>query len=433
MRQTLTIFSSKLKSRGPLFAPPSKSHTLRALLLASLARGSSKIINFLHGNDTLAMTKILQTNGCFINISKNILEITGSPHQWKKPLSRHINAENSGQIFRFCTGQAARSSYPVIITGDNSIRNKRPIQPLLQALSVLNCTITHLSSPHLVPFQISGPLRHGEISLEGKDSQIISSLLMTLPFLDKPSIINVTDPGELPWIDLTLYWLKKVGAHISHNNYKRYYVEGNLSYSGFEVTIPSDFSSMAFLISLGLINNIYMEIHDVDYEEVQGDKKFLDILIAMGAKIEKNFSKKSLKVYPSRDLLKGISVDINTCIDAIPILAVIACFAKGTTTIYNGAIARYKESDRIYAITQELRKINANIQETEDGLIIRNSTLLPDKHLFSHNDHRIALSLIVATLSLSGESCIKNTGCINKSFPEFLHAVSYLGGKIEIT
>ncbi|WP_317336213.1 3-phosphoshikimate 1-carboxyvinyltransferase, partial [Streptococcus orisratti] len=427
MTKTITIFPSKLKSSFPLYAPPSKSHTMRALLLLSLANGSSKIINYLKSNDTLAMIETLQANGCHITTNKNTLEIIGNPNQWKTP-HPYINAKNSGQIFRFCTSQAARSSYPITITGDHSIRNNRPIQPLLQALSQLNCTITHLSPPHLVPFEISGPINPGEISLIGQDSQIISSLLMVLPFLNKSSIINVVEPGETPWIDLTLYWLKKLGANIDHYKYTYYHIQGNLSYSGFEVNIPSDFSSMAFLIAIAITNNMYIEINDVDFSDIQGDKKFIDLLITMGAKIQKNFTKKSLKIFPSLNFLKGVSIDINPFIDAIPILAVIACFAKGTTKIYNGSIAKNKESNRLKTITQELLKMNANIQEMEDGLIIHTSKLSPCKTLYSHNDHRIAMALIVASLTILGESCIKNISCINKSFPDFINIISSLGG-----
>lgn len=431
MTKNITIFPSKLKNLIPLKAPPSKSHTIRALLLSSLAQGSSQITNYLKSNDTLTMIQTLKANGCSINIDKNTLEIKGNPNQWEYPCP-YINAKNSGQIFRFCTGQAARSYHPITITGDYSIRNNRPIQPLLQALSQLNCTITYLSPPNLVPFQISGPLESGEVSLLGKDSQLISSLLMVLPFLKKPSTINVIEPGETPWIDLTLHWLKKLGAKITHESYSRYYIEGNLSYSGFKTNIPSDFSSIAFLIAIGLINNTYIEIQNVDFEDIQGDKKFIDLLISMGAKIQKNFSKKTLRVFPSLFHLKGISIDVNQFIDAIPILAVIACFANGITKIHNGSIAKNKESNRLKATTEELLKMNAKIKETDDGLIVYTSKLLPCKNLFSHNDHRIAMALIVAALSVHGESFINDISCINKSFPEFINIISSLEGNIKV-
>jgi 3-phosphoshikimate 1-carboxyvinyltransferase len=251
--------------------------------------------------------------------------------------------------------------------------------------------------------------------------------LIATSFLEGPSEIIVDNPGETPWINLTLDWVRRMGGTITHENYTHYHVKGSLGYGGFQYTVPGDFSTAAYPIAAALITQSHLQLTSLDPNDVQGDKELIHILQKMGAQI--SWQKDKLVIEPSH--LKGLHIDVNTCIDALPILAVLGCYAEGTTTLYNGAIARCKESDRISVISAELKKMGANIQEEEDGLTVERSALR-GAELEGHRDHRIALSLAVAALGASSPSVIRGTDCAGKTYPTFLEDFTSIGANIEL-
>ena len=180
-------------------------------------------------------------------------------------------------------------------------------------------------------------------------------------------------------------------------DYTHFTLFGSAAYAGFEYTVPADFSSAAFPLVAALITGSELILDNLDFTDAQGDKKLISVLQTMGANIE--IEEKCVRVKKSK--LHGCCIDVNDFVDAIAVLSVVACFAEGTTEILGGAVARYKESDRIAAISTELKKMGAKIEERADGLIITGARLQGAK-LFSHHDHRIALSLAVAALGAKG-------------------------------
>lgn len=415
-----TIFPSSLE--GTITIPPSKSHTLRAIVFAMMGKGKSIIHHPLPSPDTVSMLDAAACFGSHIHKTKNTLEI----HGLFSPPKDVIDAGNSGIVLRFIAGLSALLSTYTIITGDLSIRSRRPIHPLLQALEQLGGFAKSARGDGFAPVIIRGPIRPGKCHLNGEDSQPVSALLMATAFLDGISEISVEHPGEKPWIDLTLYWLQKLGAQIEHDDYTHYTVYGGLRFNGFNYTIPGDFSTAAFPIAAALVTQSTLTLEGLDANDIQGDKILISILQKMGAKITWG---KSLTIHPSE--LIGQVIDINACIDALPILAVLGCFAKGTTTLINGAIARHKESDRILAICTELKKMGANIQERPDGLIIHQSNL-HGSQVYSHKDHRIALSLIVAALGAKGKTLLVEPEVIAKTYPNFLRDFQHIGAHVEL-
>lgn len=420
------ISQSSLK--GQIAVPASKSHTLRAILFAALANGKSVITHYLHSTDTHSMIDACRLFGASIDIFPDRLEIQGL-NGTIRFAEDVIHAGNSGIVLRFCTAVGALSSHPIVVTGDHSIRHLRPIKPLLDGLSQLGASTSSLRGDHMAPVIVQGPIRSGLARISGEDSQPVSALLIAAAFAEGPFQIEVTNPGEKPWVALTLDWFDRLGILYTNENFERYHIPGYSRYEGFEYCVPGDLSSAAFPIAAALITQSDLIVNNVDLHDSQGDKELIAIFKRMGADITFDEKQKKLHVKGGKTL-SGITVDINPCVDAITILAVVGCFASGATEIRNGAIARQKECNRIASIVQELKKMGADIAELDDGLIVKQSSL-KGADLHSHNDHRMAMSLAVAALGAHGETTISPVACVSKTFPTFLTDFAGLGAAIE--
>jgi 3-phosphoshikimate 1-carboxyvinyltransferase len=417
----------KSQFHGDIHLPSSKSQSIRALLFASLAQGESHIKNLLPSPDILAMLSACKACGATIEYENNCAHIIGTNGKIKTP-DNIIDAGNSGQVLRFIACLAGLQNHYLVITGDASIRNNRPIKPLLEALPQLGMTCLCLREDDHAPLILKGPFTQHRTTLSGEDSQPVSGLLMALAFHPGTHEIQVRNPGELPWINLTLSWLSRFQIDYTHRDFMHYQITGKEIIPAFDYTVPGDLSSLAYPLVAAILTQSTLCIYNVDLTEPQGDKAIIDVLKKMGAHINIDQNKKTLTVHPSGEL-QGIEIDINDFIDCITILAVVGCFAKGKTKIIGAKIARLKESDRIAAITQELRKMGAHIEEFDDGLTIYKS-VLHGATVESHHDHRIAMSLAVAGFASPGETPIRNIDCVQKSFPNFLESMQTIGGKI---
>lgn len=415
------------KISGNLEIPPSKSHSLRAILFALLGEGKTTIHKYLQSPDAIAMIEAIKLFGAEVEMFPDRLEIQGVGPELGPP-EDIIDSGNSGQVLRFMGALAALVPSYTVITGDHSIRHNRPVKPLLSALSQLGVFAESMRLDGYAPIIIKGPMRGGTTSLHGGDSQPVSGLIIASAFAKKTTEICVHHPGEKPWIDLTLHWLDFLKIPYKNYRYERYRIPGNSHYKGFNYTVPADFSSLAFPLAAALVTQSEVTLENIDMEDVQGDKKLLEALFEMGANL--STEKRSIHVKKG-SALKGKKLDINDYIDAITILAVLGCFAEGETEICNAAIARKKESDRIHAITTELKKMGADIEEKKEGLIVRHSKL-KGAHLESYHDHRIAMSLSVAALGAEGESTIHGVECTHKTYPTFAQDLQKLGANIKV-
>lgn len=415
--------------KGSIAIPPSKSHTLRAVLFASLAHGQSIIHHYLVSPDTIAMINACQLLGAEIIVKPHQLIITGTQGKPHTP-TNIIDAGNSGQVLRFIGAIAALCTGFTVITGDPSVRYNRPIQPLLDGLTQLNVFAVSTQGNRSAPIIIKGPLKGGITILDGEDSQPVSGLLIASAFAKKETVIHVKNAGEKPWIDLTLDWFNRLGINYQKQDYSCYTLPGHASYAGFQYTVPGDFSSSAFPLAAALITQSEVTLTNLDMNDIQGDKILFDVLKQMGALFEIDSGNRAVRIKPSPTLI-GKTINVNNHIDSVPILAVLGCFAKGETVITGAAIARKKESDRLSAITQELKKMGADITEFDDGLIIKQS-ILKNACVSSINDHRIAMALTIAALSVKGNTTIENIECIDKSYPGFAQALKTLGATIDV-
>jgi 3-phosphoshikimate 1-carboxyvinyltransferase len=412
--------------KGEIEIPASKSHSLRAILFGSLGKGKSVIRHYLPSSDAQAMIEACRLLGATIDVLSDQIEIQGVNGKIAHA-EDVINAGNSGIVLRFCSAIGALSKHPIVVTGDHSIRHQRPIKPLLDGLSQLGVSTATMRGDNYAPVIIQGPMKSGKAIINGEDSQPVSALLIAAAFAEGPIELEVLNPGEKPWIALTLHWLDRLGISYYNDDYRFYRIQGNARYNGFEYTVPGDFSSAAFPVAAALITGSELTIKNLDMSDLQGDKELINVFIKMGAKIE--IDEKNKQMVVKKSSLHGIKIDINDFVDAITILAVVACYAEGETVIYNGAIAKQKECNRIACIAEELGKMGADIIETVDGLCIKKSSL-HGTQVHSHHDHRMAMSLAVAGLGAEGETRISDVECVSKTFPTFLQDFNALGANI---
>lgn len=383
-----------------LSVPTSKSQSMRALILATLAKGTSTIENVLASPDVEKMKVACQQLGA--TISGNQVIGRGVIDQ-----ERTLDAGNSGQVLRFGAALAALSSARTVLDGDESIRERRPIAPLIKGLQDLGVVVEG-SRP---PFALKGPYKKRAAHIDGQDSQPVSALIIAGAFSPYGLDLVVDHPGETPWVALTLSWLERFQIPYSRHEFSHYQLAGGAEINGFHYRVPTDFSSLAAPVTLALVRGEEVVIDDIEDDPHQGDRQFLNVVQEMGAKCI--WSENRLHIIPQA--LNGIAIDLNPIIDMAPLLATLACFAKGKTRLYNGQIARFKESDRLAAMATELNKLGGKVREFDDGLEITPSPL-GDAKLDAYQDHRIAMALAIAT---DGKNQIKEHPCIQKSYPGF--------------
>ena len=412
------------KISGEIVVPGSKSHTIRGVVTSSFATGTSILKNPLTSLDTEAAIGSCSQFGAKVERHDTYWKITGVGNAPQEP-KETLDMMNSGTSTNLVTGLASTLGYDVTIDGDASLR-KRPMKSILNALKMLNVKVEYLMGDGLPPYKITGPMTGGECDVDGLNSQYLSSLLFACPLAKSDTKINAHNLHEIPYVEMTLQWLDFLNIEYKKaDDLSSFVVKGNQEYKSYEREIPADWSSTAFPLILALISGEEVVISGPDYNDVQGDKRIVEILKEMGANIE--IKGNSLIVKKSE--LHGIEMDLNSMPDSLPALSVIGCFASGTTTISNVAQARIKETDRIAVMCKELKKMGADITEKEDGLIINNSKL-HSAILDGHDDHRIVMSLSVAASACEGKSEISTAESAEVTFPEFAKKFSALGMNI---
>jgi 3-phosphoshikimate 1-carboxyvinyltransferase len=416
---------TKSKIKGTVEIPGSKSHTIRSLFFASLADGKSRILDPLASDDTKSAETACAAFGAAIDSSKKEITVSGFGSNPSVP-DNVIDVGNSGTTLRIALGTASLVGGYTIFTGDAQIRN-RPIAPLADALKTLGAEVVCTKQNGKAPLFIKGKVKGGSTVLDAVSSQFLTSLLINAPLYEKETVIELSRLNEVPYVDITLWWLDKLGIKYQNENYKKFIIPGGQSYKPFTQVIPADFSSATFFIVLAAISGGEIELKNLDMSDPQGDKEVLKIIEAMGAKVTYN----SKSIIVKGGSLKGTEIDANSIPDALPALAVAGCFAEGQTRILNVPQARLKETDRIKVMHDELSKMGADIKELPDGLIINESKLRSAK-VAGHYDHRVVMALTVAGLNLKGETVINTAEAASVTFPNFPELIKKCGGKIKI-
>ena len=266
------------------------------------------------------------------------------------------------------------------------------------------------------PIIVRGPLRGGQVNLDGsKTSQYLTSLLINCPLATGDSRIEVENLIEKPYVQMTLQWLSDQGIEVENDNFERFTIPGNQAYKPFDKSIPADFSSATFFMCAAAITGADLTLLGLDMNDTQGDKAVADMLGAMGANVEP--AEGGVRVVGRS--LRGVELDLGDTPDALPALAVTACFADGETRLANVPQARLKETDRIAVMREELQKMGADIRELPDGLVIRGKQLHAAA-VNGHHDHRVIMALAVAGLCLEGDTTIYTAEALDVTFPTFV-------------
>lgn len=421
------------KLSGIIEIPSSKSHTIRAIVIASLADGTSKIVNPLFSEDTKAAINGCKALGAKISQEKNTIIVEGFNGIPKEPKEK-LDMLNSGTSINLLTSVAALGNFKVILDGDSSLR-KRPVQPLLDALKNIGVRAKSINNNNCPPIEIQGPINGGETEVNCKSSQYLSSLLISCPLIKNETMIHAKNVCEVPYIKMTLKWLDEFKIRYENKNLEHFKIYGGQKYNSFNKTIPSDWSSAAFPICAAAITQSDVTIKGLDINDTQGDKKIVDYLKKMGADIEiinnKGNGAKINEIKVIGTQLKGKEIDLNETPDLLPVMAVVACFAKGETRLTNVAHARIKETDRIRVMHDELKKMNADISEMGDGLIIKRNPL-KGALVNGHSDHRVVMALSLAGLIAEGKTVVNTAESVSVTYPNYFESMKALGADFEV-
>jgi 3-phosphoshikimate 1-carboxyvinyltransferase len=422
----LIVRKSRLK--GSAAIPGSKSHTIRAVAIASLARGQSLIHDPLDSSDTQSAVACYQALGAAINTSDpKLWKVTGTNGEITPP-QEIIDVGNSGTTLRIAMGSATLTSSgrTTTFTGDEQIQT-RPVGPLIDSLNDLGAKCVSLENNGKVPIEIAGKLAGGRTVIAASTSQYLSSLLLCAPLASEDTQIDVTMLNEPGYVQMTLDWLDKQQIEYENQQMRKFRIKGNQSYNAFEAVVPADFSSATFFLCAAALAADEVTLLGLDFADSQPDKAVVDYLKAMGADIILEPNSVTVKGGP----LKGAELDMNKTPDALPAMSVTAAFAEGTTRLLNVAQARSKETDRIKCMAEELKKMDVDVEELPDGLIIRGGKPRPAE-LHGWADHRIVMALSLAGLCMDGECIIDTAEAISVTFPNYVELMQSLGANIKV-
>ncbi|MBN1699070.1 MAG: 3-phosphoshikimate 1-carboxyvinyltransferase [Spirochaetales bacterium] len=408
----MNITVEKAKLAGELIIPASKSHTIRALVIATMADGTSVIQSPLDSGDTRACVEACRLFGAGIDLRETEWIVRGRGRALATP-DNVVDVRNSGTTLYIALGMAALCDGWTIFTGDGQIRS-RPATPLLASLGDCGAMAFSTRGNGCAPIAVKGVLNGGKTSIQCPTSQYLTSLLINCPLAEGDTEIDVTQLNEVPYVTMTMNWLKEQGIVFSHENYKKVFIKGGQHYKPFKKIIPADFSSATFFLCAAAITGSKLTLLGLDMDDSQGDKQVVEILQQMGCRVSRH--EKSLVI--EGGALKGGEFDLNSIPDSLPALSVTACFAEGTTRLYNVEQARLKETDRISVMYGELKKMGASVEERPDGLIIQKSPL-KGASVCGHSDHRIVMALTIAGLGAEGKTTVDTTESVGITFPDF--------------
>jgi 3-phosphoshikimate 1-carboxyvinyltransferase len=413
---------------GTVDIPGSKSHTIRAVAIAALADGQSRISSPLISADAEAAVRAYRALGAIIDMHDDYWLVQGFGGRPNAPKDT-IDVMNSGTTLRLAVGSAAlMREGKATFTGDEQIQ-RRPIGPLVRSLRDLGAAVESTRGNDCAPVTVSGPLHGGKTSIEAVTSQYLSSLLINCPLADSDCEIDVPLLNEKPYVHITLWWLERTGIEMQRDELRHFHLPGGQRYRPFDLRVPADFSSATFFLCAGALRDNDVLVRGLDMDDPQGDKAVIDYLRQMGARID--IGDDGIRVRPPADgALRGCELDLNATPDALPMMAVTACFAEGRTVLGNVPQARLKETDRIAVMTAELSKMGATIEERPDGLVIERSDLKPAE-VDGHHDHRVVMSLAVAGSLIDSGTRISTAQAVDVTFPTFIDCMSGLGGSLQ--
>ena len=412
----ITITPSRI--RGEAAVPGSKSHTIRGLFIAAAAGGESVLRRPLFSEDTKACVAVCRAFGARIEENADSLRVFGVGKRFDRAADG-ADVLNSGTTLFFAAAFASLIGRPFRLTGDSSVC-ARSAAGLLNALKTLGVEIKCETKEGYAPFTVCGPIHSGKVKIDCPTSQYLSALLLALPLADGNFEIKTGILKEKPYVDMTKRWLEdQFVSFQTDENYTGVFIPGGQIYRPFDRAVPADFSSACFFLCAAAVTRSRLTLTGLDMTDAQGDKAVVFLLEKAGCRIELQGDR--LTIEGGR--LKAFSADMSDIPDALPILAVTACFADGETRLFNAAHTRQKETDRIRCMTEELTKLGADITELPDGMVIR-GTGLRGGCVCSRGDHRIAMALAVAGLAADAPVTVEGAEAAAVTFPAFFETLA---------
>lgn len=409
-----------------LYTPISKSDLHRLLIAAALSEGETVIHRCTLSEDIHATARVLQALGRCVTFGEDCITVGG---KLEPDALCRCDCGESGSTLRFLVPVLAALGQRAVFTGRGRLP-QRPMEPMLSRLQEHGVQMALPSGGDTLPLELAGQLQRGDFVFAGDiSSQYITGLLFALPLLEEDSRILLSSPLQSKgYVDMTLEVLARFGIRIDPIE-NGWLVPGGQQYrTPGELTAQGDWSNAAFWIAAGVIGKQPLQVNGLSPQSLQGDKAICDVLHRMGANL--SVAQDSVIACPSK--LHGTVIDGSQIPDIIPILSVCAAIAGGETRIVNAQRLRLKESDRLRAVHDCLQAIGADVLETEDGLVIRGKPMLSGGLVDSFNDHRIAMSMAVASLRCHQPVVIRDPLCVNKSYPDFYKDFIKTGGKVDV-
>ncbi|EJP7902222.1 3-phosphoshikimate 1-carboxyvinyltransferase [Salmonella enterica subsp. enterica serovar Schwarzengrund] len=408
---------------GAINLPGSKSVSNRALLLAALACGKTVLTNLLDSDDVRHMLNALSALGINYTLSadRTRCDITGNGGALRAPGALELFLGNAGTAMRPLAAALCLGQNEIVLTGEPRMK-ERPIGHLVDSLRQGGANIDYLEQENYPPLRLRGGFTGGEIEVDGSvSSQFLTALLMTAPLAPEDTTIRVK--GELvskPYIDITLNLMKTFGVEIANHDYQQFVVKGGQQYhSPGRYLVEGDASSASYFLAAGAIKGGTVKVTGIGRKSMQGDIRFADVLEKMGATITwgDDF------IACTRGELHAIDMDMNHIPDAAMTIATTALFAKGTTTLRNIYNWRVKETDRLFAMATELRKVGAEVEEGHDYIRITPPAKLHHADIGTYNDHRMAMCFSLVALSDTPVT-ILDPKCTAKTFPDYFEQLA---------
>ncbi len=413
---------------GGVTIPGSKSHTIRGLIIGTLAGAESVLRLPLDSSDTRSCVRTCRMLGGRIALDDpevwRIVGTGGNPHAAPHP----IDVGNSGTTLFLAMTAAALGEALTEFTGDEQIR-RRSAGPLLAALRELGAHAESLSGNGCAPLRVGGRLHGGQTTIECPTSQYLSSLLIGCPLAPEDTLVEVPLLHEKPYVRMTMAWLDAVGAEYdADDSLSSIEIPGGQRYAAFDRHVPADFSSATFPLVAAAVTGSRLFLRGLDMDDVQGDKAVVGMLSEMGCEVDVEAD--GLWIMGPERLEAG-TFDLNATPDALPAMAVAGAAAEGETRLVNVPQARIKETDRIAVTAAELAKMGADVGELEDGLIVRGGKL-KGAELNGHGDHRMVMALSVAGLVAEGATTVDTAECVEVTFPGFVDLMRRAGASITV-
>lgn len=403
---------------GEVTLPGSKSLSNRILLLAALAEGETHIRNLLDSDDIRHMLDALTTLGVDYQLSadKTTCRVQGQGQALSTSKAVELFLGNAGTAMRPLAAALCLGQGEFTLTGEPRMY-ERPIGDLIDALKPLGAQVQYLGSKDYPPLKITGTgLDGGRVSIRGNiSSQFLTALLMAAPLAKSRLTIDIE--GELvskPYIDITLDVMRRFGVQVTNNQYQSFVVEPQTYQAPGDIMVEGDASSASYFLAAAAIGGGPVRVYGIGSQSVQGDVRFAEVLQQMGAHVL--YHPDYIEV--RRDQLKGVDVDLNHIPDAAMTIATTALFAEGKTAIRNIYNWRVKETDRLFAMATELRKLGAEVVEGEDFIEITPPAQLKSAAIDTYNDHRVAMCFSLAAFG-DQDIIINDPGCTSKTFPSY--------------